>query len=76
MSEQSDLRISLHLLYFFNDFRQQSRIFINENIKNIQDLQNYITDSFGIKKGFYLQCQNFYLPPDQNIKVLKYDDPV
>lgn len=72
----SNIRISLQLHYFFNDHRQKSRILINSDIKNVFDLENFIKETFDLKYNFYLQCDNHYLPPSQNINVLKYDDSI
>lgn len=71
----SKIRICLNLSCFFNDHRQQSRIFINDDIETIKDLKKYIVSVFGIKK-FYLLCENYYLPPANNIRVLNNDDVV
>ncbi|XP_074032892.1 uncharacterized protein [Leptinotarsa decemlineata] len=70
MSKSNNLRLTINLSNFFCDHRHRARIFVNENIETIQDLQNKISQIFGID-NFYLISQDEFLPPSENVGMLQ-----
>ncbi|XP_050293844.1 coilin isoform X2 [Anthonomus grandis grandis] len=75
MSETRNFRITLDLSRFFNDHRRLAKIFINNNLESIQDLQDRIHAIFGLS-GFYLTTQNHFLPLSEDVRVLVNDETV
>lgn len=68
-------KIILHLNNFFSDHRREARIFINESIKTVGDLENHIQNTFGIT-GVYLTSHNQFLPSCEDIRLLERGESV
>ncbi|XP_044254207.1 coilin-like [Tribolium madens] len=69
------MRVTLNLSMFFHDHRSLAKIFINKNMKFIKDVENHITNIFGIR-NFFLKCENQYLPPVEDIQILNNDEVI
>lgn len=67
--------ITVNLNDFFADYRSRCKVFINEKIKKISDLEQKIKKIFEIS-DFYLICDNSYLPSVEDVRVLKKDDVI
>lgn len=65
--------VSLFLNNFFTDHRREARIFINNRIKTVRDLENHIQKIFGITE-FYLTSRNQFLPSSEDIRILERGD--
>lgn len=72
---KSECIILLDLHEFFADDRQRSIILINQNYKKIKDLEDRISDIFGIKE-FHLLINDHLLPSCEDIALLKSGDTV
>ncbi|CAH1105808.1 unnamed protein product [Psylliodes chrysocephalus] len=72
---QTNFTLLINLSNFFKDHRKIARIFIGDKITRIQDIQNKITIVFGIE-NFCLLSNNEYLPPSEDIRILRKDDIV
>lgn len=68
-------KIVVQLDNFFQDHRREARIFVNKSMKTIEDLENHISQVFGVS-SFYLCCQSQFLPPVEDVRVLQEDDVV
>ncbi|KAL3288340.1 hypothetical protein HHI36_002788 [Cryptolaemus montrouzieri] len=64
--------INVSLKSFFADNRTRAKLFIDENIKNISNLEEKITRIFGIKH-FYLLNNGQLLPSCEDIRILDKD---
>ncbi|CAG9831987.1 unnamed protein product [Diabrotica balteata] len=72
---QNNFILVINLSEFFTDHRQRARIFINEKIKKVEDLQHKIANCFGIE-NFILTSSNEYLPPAEDVRIIRNDDVV
>ncbi|KAJ8924962.1 hypothetical protein NQ315_001127 [Exocentrus adspersus] len=75
MSARRNFRVIVNLSYFFHDHRANARLFINDTINTIKDLEERIKQIFKIK-NFYLSSQTEYLPSTEDVGVLQQDDIV
>ncbi|KAJ8927889.1 hypothetical protein NQ314_019633 [Rhamnusium bicolor] len=73
MSTNRNFRITINLSSFFHDHRNRARIFINDDIATINDLQDRIKKIFYID-NFHLTSQNEFLPPSEDVRILRNDD--
>lgn len=67
--------IIVDLSQFFYDHRRTARIFINDSIKSVSDLQNRLTHIFSIQ-DFYLSTGGHFLPESEDIGVLQKNETV
>ncbi|XP_028144252.1 uncharacterized protein LOC114337887 [Diabrotica virgifera virgifera] len=72
---QHNFILVVNLSEFFTDHRQRARMFINEKIKKVEDLQHKIANCFGIE-DFILTSSNEYLPPAEDVRIIRSDDVV
>lgn len=75
ITEKMEFRIVLHLSNFYHDYRRESRVFISKQFITIAELEQHIAKIFNID-NFYLSCQNYFLPPTEDIRILHEDDGV
>lgn len=78
MSSLKDLnfRLIVNLSHFFSDHRHRVRIFVNKDIKTIQDLQNRITTVFNLTNFYLTSSSNEYLPPLEDVRILQNDETI
>lgn len=69
----NNFRVIVDLSNFFVDFRSRVKIYVDENIKTIQDIENKIVTLFAID-NFHLTSQNDYLPPSEDVRILQQDE--
>lgn len=73
--ESKNFRITVDLSNFFTDFKSRVKIFVNEDVQTIQDIENKLVSLFNIDK-FYLTSNNDYLPPSEDIRILQSDEVI
>jgi hypothetical protein len=69
------MRITVNLGMFFHDHKSLVRIYVNKNLKCIQDVEKHISNIFNVH-NFYLKSENHYLPPTEDVRVLNDGDIV
>lgn len=67
--ERENFRLTVDLSNFFNDYRRKVRIHIDEKIQTIKDIESKLSLLFELNR-FYLTCENVYLPPSEDVRVL------
>jgi len=67
--------ISVQLHNFFVDHRANCRIFVKKNMKCIHDLEQHLTELFGVK-DFYLLCEKQLLPSNEDIRIIQPGDQI
>lgn len=75
---QPNFRVKLDLCKFYNDARRFSWIFIDStNMFKISHVKQHITGLLNIKEPFHLLLnENEYLPPSENIRILKENETI
>lgn len=63
----------INLSMWFHDHRRRARIFINDDIQTIRDLEKHIEKIFKIKK-ILLTSRDEFLPPSEDIRILQQND--
>ncbi|KAF7283740.1 hypothetical protein GWI33_022991 [Rhynchophorus ferrugineus] len=75
MSTNPFFPIIVDLSQFFYDHRRTARIFVNDSIRSVSDLQNRLTQIFSIR-DFYLSTGGHFLPESEDIGVLQRNETV
>lgn len=60
---------------WFHDHRQRARIFINDDIQTVRDLEKRIEKIFKIKHVFLTSGSEF-LPSSEDVRILQQNDVV
>lgn len=68
-----NFRVTVDLSSFFSDYRQRVRLFINEDIKTIKDVNCKLEEYFNIN-NFILMSGKDCLPPSEDIRLLLPDE--
>lgn len=71
--ERNNFRIVVDLSSYFSDYRSRVKIFINENITTIKDIEDKLRALFEIS-AFHLTSGNDYLPPSEDVRLLQPDE--
>ncbi|KAK5639977.1 hypothetical protein RI129_010788 [Pyrocoelia pectoralis] len=72
-----EFRVKLFLYDFFIDYRKVCYVYINKDMKLIEDLINHISVKFDITSNLYLTTtDHVYLPHFEDIRVLRTGDSV
>lgn len=75
MMARKDITILLDLQDFFSDDRQRSKILVSQKSTKIADLEDKISQVFGIKR-FHLLSDGCFLPSCEDIAIIKNGETV